>query len=262
MFTTTTPVLLAESGVGPEFSDVSMFTGMQIVSTGPNVIVDTREQLILATNNGLFHSTASQAGALIGIADATPVTGALNQTSAVWRRFQGTENVYFVGVSGANPGYGQKPEARPAQGQIGHGANTVWAFGAADDGTGTFERGRVYQTSVDANDAGTTPTFVTNGFDPLEYNASNPNGTFNTLPFMTNFWSDGGRRFLCTIPTFGAKQALQAGTWNNARFCQTALASFADEPAFATATSINCVTTTGYAGELVVGTDKGVVALR
>jgi len=169
------------TGVGA-FANVTEFFGIQIVATGnPAGTPQDTEQLILATNQGLFHSTATQ---------PTGIAGATNQTTAAWTVYPGTASTCFWGIAGMNT---------PIR-------NTVWPFSAQDENNiGSFDRGSIYQLSTTSTN-GITPLF--GGFDPANFNAKSSDPAFKTLYPINTFWSDGARRF------FVANRTIDPGTQN------------------------------------------------
>ena len=86
------PTIIAQSGVAQPNSDLSgtiAFYGIQIVSTADD---GSTEQIVLATNNGLFMSTVFG-----GIQQA-----GLNQAAALWTSISPDNNTtqYFGGIAG------------------------------------------------------------------------------------------------------------------------------------------------------------------
>ena len=181
MFANTNITTIAETGEGI-FTNVTAFFGMQIISTGnENMPTEVREQLVLATSNGLYKSNALQTkpnGLNRGIADAT------NQTNAMWQLIANSQNTLFVGIGGVET---------PVR-------HTVWPFSIQDaDRLKTFDRGSIHQISGSEdptllNQATRADQPLIGTFNPLQFNAQNDEN-FTTLDPITHFWSDGGRRF-------------------------------------------------------------------
>ena len=181
MFANTNINTIAKTGNGI-FTNVTAFLGMQIISTGnENMTTEVREQLVLATSNGLYKSNALQTkpnDLNRGIADAT------NQTNAMWQLIANSQNTLFVGIGSVET---------PVR-------HTVWPFSMRDANQfKTFDRCSIHQISGSED-----PTLLNQGnradqpligtFNPLEFNAQDDEN-FTTLDPITHFWSDGGRRF-------------------------------------------------------------------
>lgn len=169
---------IAQTGVGV-FANVIQFYGIQIVATGDPRMAnpENKEQLILATNQGLFRSAASQAGS----ASVATVT---TQAAADWQLVeasatQTTRTTAFFGIAGADTPVRQ----------------TTWPFSIQDEsGFMTFNRGSIHQFSGNGNTGGTAALF-NSFFIPVQFNAHTISPLFNTLFPIIYFFSDGGRRF-------------------------------------------------------------------
>jgi hypothetical protein len=223
------------AGVGA-FANVTEFFGMQIVATGTGSTPQNSEQLILATNQGLFHSTATQ---------PTGIAGATDQTTAAWTVYPGTASTTFWGIAGMNT---------PIR-------NTVWPFSAQDeDNIGSFDRGSIYQLSSTSTD-GTTPLF--GGFTPANFNAESSSPSFQTLYPINAFWSDGGRRF------FVANRTIDPGTQNKLSVVPFDVAAWdyvsqviLNDPTTAVPEHFYWVEQIGATGFLLAGGGKGLIGIQ
>jgi hypothetical protein len=223
------------TGVGA-FANVSEFFGMQIVATGTGVTPQNTEQLILATNQGLFHSTAVQ---------PTGIAGAVDQTTAVWTVYPGTAGTCFWGVAGMNT---------PIR-------NTVWPFSAQDENNiRSFDRGSIHQLSANSND-GITPLF--GGFIPANFNAESPAPQFQTLYPINAFWSDGARRF------FVANRTIDPGTQNKLSVVPFDVVAWdcvsqgiLNDPTTTVPEHFYWVEQIGATGFLLAGGGKGVIGIQ
>lgn len=171
MFAPSNIIPIATTTTNPIFGNTLLFTGIQIIKTGATSGggEDLKEQLALATNTGLYVSSANQLGIAQGIIDA------IDQTAANWTLIDGT--TMFSGVAGMDT-------PLPA---------TVWPLSIQDatkfrtDGSST-----VQQLNGNGNALGTAALF---GLVPTRFNASSTTQPFNTLAPISYFTSDGQRRF-------------------------------------------------------------------
>lgn len=169
---------IAQTGVGI-FANVIQFYGVQILATADprTTNPENKEQLVLATNQGLFHSNASQAGSA-SVATVTTQAGAnwsLVEASAA----KTTAKTAFFGIAGADT---------PVR-------NTTWPFSIQDEsGFLTFDRGSIHQFSGNGNTGGATAAF-NSFFIPEQFNTNSTSILFKTLFPIIFFFSDGGRRF-------------------------------------------------------------------
>lgn len=223
------PTIIAQTGTGV-FADVQHFFDMTLLATGPTTDPTSHEQLVLATNQGLFFSSNPN-----GVQTAT------DQTTANWQVLEGTEKILFNGI-------GQDT----TQPQF-----TVWPFAMADlNGRGTFTRSNVFQLTS-SSDA--TSPFI--GFVPLSFNAQNTI-LFPTFDHISGFWSDGARRFFVTQPVNCSSGAMNLNTlpfntqeWNASNFLSLQFGSLATFNQFYWTQAI------GSSGLLLAGTNTGVVGL-
>lgn len=237
---------IAQTNVGI-FDHIVQFYGIQIVATdAPRAAnPENKEQLVLATNQGLFHSQASQAG-------SASVATATTQTAANWQLVQQdsettTANTAFFGVEGAHI-------------PIRH---TTWPISIEDEsGFKTYDRGSINQFSGNGNSAGTSATFDS-FFSPTLFNANSSATIFATLFPIVSFYSDGGRRFFIYNRTTDPADQLKLGTlpfdistWNIVQ------PEILYHPTLETIDRFFWVNQIGASGFLMVGTERGVLGLE
>ncbi len=238
MFQANNITIMAETNVGI-FSSVSEFFGMQIIATGDSLDPAEKEQLILATNQGLFKTNANQVL-------QTGAPAARNQTEAAWKFIESTNKKMFFGISGMTT-------------PIRH---TVWPFSVDDEsGFQTFERGSIHQLSGAGNDIGDLP--LINDFVPTQFNAQNPTNKFRTLDPITSFWSDGARRFfvfnrIIDPPTQNKLGILPFDANKFSVVTPTILTS----PTLATINRFFWAQVVGATGFMMAGTEQGIIALE
>ena len=215
---------IAQTNVGV-FVNILQFYGVQIVATDNprSANPENKEQLVLATNQGLFRSNASQAGS----ASVATVT---TQAAADWQLVQEsstktTATTAYYGIAGSNT-------------PIRH---TTWPFSIQDErGFKTFDRGSIDQ-----------------------FNAQTSSTLFTTLYPLINFFFDGGRRFFVFNRTTDPADQVKLGmipfdisTWNIAQ------PDIINNPTLSTIDRIFWVQQIGASGLLMVGTEKGVLGLE
>jgi len=244
------PMVIAQSSVfqpGSDLSGTLQFYGIQIISvTPPRSVIPTTttgffDQIILATNNGLFMSNANTTIPNGGIS-AVP----MNQALALWTPItpDNNQSKYFSGIAGIDTPI----------------ANTVWPF-ALEDPTnqGMFNRGSAFQLS--GQTAGTAF-----GFDPVPFNASSNAPQFQTFDPITYFWSDGARRFFVVTPT-GNDSVPRVGNrilslpYNVTEWNVNAPIDLTDS-ILSTISKIYWIKNIGATGILMMGTDQGIIALE
>jgi hypothetical protein len=165
MFTPGNISIIAQSGVaatGSDLSGTAVFYGMQIVSTNA---AGTIEQLALATNNGLFVSTAGGG-----------VQAVTTQSGALWSKQNPNGNsTLYSGIAGIDT---------PVP-------TTVWPISTQDPTRqGIYNRSSPNQLSGGSNNLfGYSPT-------PFDPNSNNP--AVATFPLIRYFWSDGGQSMAIT----------------------------------------------------------------
>jgi hypothetical protein len=239
--------IIAQTGVGV-FEDVSTFFGMRIVATGQEATITTdqtqfqREQIVLATNQGLFVSQANQdpaadPDAILGI------TTAGDQDAADWQLVVTPTPVAYSAVSGIET---------PVQ-------HTVWPA-SIDDANNfkTFDRSSIHQISGSGDETGTDSAF--SPFLPEPFNSNNP--AITTLDPIINFWTDGARRFF-TLDQFSTpyfETQLAVFPYNTIAAGVTTIAPLTN-PTFNSVNRFFWAQAVGASGLVCAGTDSGIVAL-
>ncbi len=236
---------IAQTGIGA-FSNVVQFFGIQILATADPRAAnpENKEQLVLATNQGLFRSNATQAGSA-SIATAT------TQTAANWQlvtesNSKTTLTTAFYGIAGMDT---------PVR-------NTSWPFSIQDQsGFSTFDRGSIHQFSGIGNSGGTATAFNT-FFVPEKFNARPQSATFKTLHPIIYFFSDGGRRFFIYNRTSDPANQIKIGVlpfdvtdWNVAQI------DILNNPTLENVNQIYWLKQIGATGILMAGTGTGVIGL-
>lgn len=232
MFAPGNITLIAQTGTGI-FSSISAFSSLQIISTTSN---GSTEQIVLATNNGLFQSKR-----IGGVQNAT------DQSNASWTAITNT-SFYYNGISAVDNA--SIPVASPSM---------VWPFHVADRGANTFDQSIFQQLngSSDAvNFAFVPPLFMSNeqGINPA----------FDTIPLISTFWSDGARRLMnelnitsSTTPEELIVLPFDTIEWDidnpaDAKISDTVLSDIFE---------ILWIKQIGVSGQLFLGTNTGIVAL-
>ncbi len=237
---------IAQTGVGV-LQNTLQFYGIQIVATdAPRAAnPENKEQLILATNQGLFRSNASQAGSA-SVATVT-TQAAANWELIVKNSLNTTATTMFNGIGGMDTPVRQ----------------TTWPFSVQDQaGFNTFGRGSIHQYSGLGDSAGTDTDFAT-FFDPEQFNANSTLPAFKTLDLINYFFSDGGRRFFIfnrtSDPADQSKLAVipyDVADWN------ITTPDILNDPTVANMRRFYWVRSIGPTGIVLGGTDEGVVGLQ
>lgn len=252
MFATTNIRLLAESGISATGSDLSgtlLFLGIENIYTR----ISRREQLVLATNAGVFTSHANEIAPNLGIIDAT------DQASAQWQKKSTNTQSFCPGVFG--------PKSP--------GKTTTWPIFRSVDECSILNRSTLHQLSGVAVDR-ENPSFA---FNPVPFTSDTP-AKFGSLPTTTHMWSDGARRiFAVKGPDKTGKDQLLIFPYNllewgimgpDAFLAANPLLSFpttsdafrVHDPAFNVINSIYWLQHIGTTGILMAGTDRGIIALE
>ena len=237
---------IAQTGLGA-FANVIQFYGVQIVATDDPRAAnpENKEQLVLATNQGLFRSAASQAGSA---SVATATTQAIANWSVVASSaIKTTATTAFNGIAQADT-------------PIRH---TSWPFSIQDQsGFLTFDRGTIHQFSGNGDSGGTAPEF-NSFFVPETFNARPLNTPFKTLFPIIYFHSDGGRRFFIFNRTTDPANVVKIGVlpydindWNIAQL------DVLSNPTLNTINRFYWLKQIGAKGILMAGTGTGVIGLQ
>lgn len=223
------PTVIAQTGATP-FENVLQFFDIALLATGPTDNPTLHEQLVLATNQGLFFSSNPN-----GVQTAT------NALSANWQLLEGTGQMLFNGI-------GQDT----TQPQF-----TVWPFSLADlSGRRTFTQSMLFQLTS-GSDA-TTP-FI--NFVPVLFNAQDP-ALFPTFDHIFGFWSDGTRRFLITQPASSSTASMNLAIlpFNTQEWNAQNLLPLQFGP-LSTLSQFYWVQSIGASGLVLSGTNTGVVGI-
>lgn len=252
MFTLGNIRLIAESGIEAPNSDLSestIFLGIENIYTRAS----RKEQLVLATNAGVFTSHADETGMNLGIINA------INQATALWQRENNGGKSLYSGVFGP-----QYP-----------GKTTTWPITRAHDDCNILNKSIIRQLSGIAIPA-VLPSFA---FCPLNFTSDHLN-KFNSVDTTSYFWSDGARRlFIIKRPHESVKNQLLIFPYNvlewgiivpdeflsaNPLFSAptNANAFVVNDPAFSSITTLYWAQHIGATGILMAGTDRGVLALE
>jgi hypothetical protein len=239
MFTSSNISLIARTGVDI-FANVNSFYAIQIIATGnPNANPENKEQLILATNQGLFYSDADQSA-------GTGIIQATDQTDADWQVINGTNKTVYYTLSGMDV---------PIR-------NTVWPSTIEDQFLAkTFERSAILQLSGNGNATGNA--FVAPTFDPEFFNANQSIPAFKTIDPITYFWSDGARRYfilkLVSDPVNKNQIAVIPFDPINWTLPKPTVLTM---PIVDTTNRFYFIKMIGATGILVAGTDRGIIGLQ
>jgi hypothetical protein len=225
---------IAQTGSGV-FSNVATFTAMQIISTNQT---GTQEQIVLATNNGLFQSLA-----------AGGVQAAVDETAANWSLI--SDAAYYNGI-----GYIDNASITISP------PSTVWPFSIRDQ----FSQKTFNRTLLQQLNGNTNSTFAFIPPAPLYFNSNaTTNAQFATIPLITYFWSDGARRIMVNpdIDNFCTPFELLSFPFNTIEWnISNPNNALLDVPTLNTALTFYWVKQIGVTGVLLVGTDHGVIALQ
>ncbi len=233
------PTIIAQTNVGI-FSGIYSFSGMQLIGTSPDSSTD---QIVLATNNGLFESST-----VGGVATAT------SQATALWQSVPTSSSTFYPGIAGMDPSVNIQPPNNLITGT----PSTVWPFSVQDQNNlMLFNRGGIQQLNG-TTDAGPY------AFVPTQFSGNSLPPT-TTFPPITYFFSDGTRRFFVTknthVPIPGNSLLVSpydTFAWNVVNPAQNVLS----DPALTPCPTCNWVKQIGVSGILMAGTNTGVVALE
>jgi len=232
--------LLADSGKDV-LSNAYLFTGLEVVATGNLSDPLEKEQIILATNGGLFRSCADQQ-------TGKGIITANTQVAAAWRPLPSGNTKPYWGITA--------PDALIP--------STVWPIRIDDkSGCATFEHSSVQQISITGTTGCEDPT--KDMFVPENFNAISDAPVFQALDPISHFWSDGARRFFvikrpqdpyCLNRLF----CLPYNTyeWCIINPCQSIII----DPVVWNTKLFYWVHQIGVSGILMAGTDNGVIALE
>lgn len=236
---------LAQTKTEPVLGSTQLFTGIQIIATGSPDTETTadKEQLILATNQGLYKSNAQQTKAKNGnrgIADAE------DQHGAKWQIVPKSTDSMYTGISGIET-------------PIRH---TTWPIRVADHNEcASLDGSDIEQLSGNGDPDDATNTGEV-GFAPLFFNADTDEPAFQALAPITYFFSDGGRRFFMVNPTAlsSAQTKLSVIPFDTQAWDLSSPQTL-KYPALQSIKRFFWVQTIGMTGQVLAGTDRGVIGL-
>ncbi|NBQ17703.1 hypothetical protein EBU24_05290, partial [bacterium] len=233
-----TPVLIATSGtsaVGSDLTAAKLFYDCEVF----NIVGGNTEQVVLATNNGLYRSTT------VG-----GVQGAVSQATALWTLMTtpASGSVYNkLFVSG-----------------LSRGVTNVVATNWVDDALSerVYDRSGLHQICFD--DAITTP--AEKPTDDFISDTAQP----TSLSRLTDYWSDGARRFMITFNdrldySTDRLNSLQLLPYRTAVTEWNTMNEMAVPLGFSMTrkhTRFNWVHSIGAGGQILVGTNAGVLSME
>lgn len=232
--------VIAQSATAPALQDTLLFTGIQIIATD-NQAVDAdaadKEQLILATNQGLFKSNADQN---VGFG----IPSALTQAAANWSPVATTQATAFTGI------YGIDTKIR----------HTTWPCTEQQDKRKSFTRASLLQLNGSGTGAPTdtgTATFI-----PSFFNALPETARFESLSPLSFFFSDGARRFFIFNEPHDQLYKKRVGVIPfNPLAWGLAAPTVLNDPVLETVHTFFWIDVIGASGTILAGTEKGVVSL-
>lgn len=234
MFAPANIYTIAQSRVG-SLSEAIFFYKIAIISTTDSGQLPdgSQEQLVLATNNGLYKSST-----LGG------VQAAINQVAANWTLIPGSRRVtasLYNGISIIDNA--SIPISPPS---------TVFPFGLTDSGNCGL-----YNTSVVRQLAGTASTGPFN-FVPLNFITDIPNITID-IPTIYDFWTDGTRRYaIISYQCTGRRLAVIPYAGSLLGY-NPAISFLALDPLLDTTSDVFWIRPIGATGLLLASTNRGII---
>jgi hypothetical protein len=233
--------LLATSNTD-SFEGIVSFNACAIVHTGTETTAPALmpEQLILATNQGMWISTADQSGTNKGIASAQ------DETDAAWQQVAELENQFFNGIGQIDT-------------PIKH---TTWPFYVTQQSSCNQTLAAVLtQLSQAGNSSNTTPAAPL--FNPLNFNNASFNPSTITVDPIIYFWSDGARRFFIfntqELAGIYSKIAVIPYDTTDSDF---SVPYFVNDVAVNQESQFYWIRSIGDLGIILAGTNNGVISLQ
>lgn len=233
------PEILAQTNTTPTFAGTAAFYALGIISTNAT---GTTEQLILATNTGVYQSTI--AGGI-----QQPAT---TQTTAGWMQINSN---FYTEIASTNTVWHLQIDGNDVTSKA-----TLWPISLQDaHGLKTFERSSIDQLNgtTDASPFKLVPSF----FNSSE--TTNP--LFTTIPKSMYFWTDGCRRFFITNKPEDdtVRSTLMTFPYNTIQFnIAQPEQQIIDHPVLNEMSRIYWIAPIGVTGLCMAGTESGVVALQ
>lgn len=228
--------ILATSNQGI-FNGIQSFNSCAIIHTGPENTVPNLmpEQIVLATNQGMWISNALTSGSNKGTATAE------DETDANWETFNELTNQFFNGIGTIDT---------PVQ-------HTVWPFYITNSSTCNPNLASSLTQTSQSNKSTPPPPF-----DPQNFNIND--SSFNSLldPIIY-FWSDGARRFfifnISSFPNNTSKIAVIPFNTNELTLNQP---YFINNPVTKQDPQFYWIRAIGDLGIILAGTNNGVISLQ
>ncbi|MFC1842163.1 hypothetical protein ACFLYU_00715 [Candidatus Dependentiae bacterium] len=227
-----------------DLSQAKMFFAMQITTTG----VGMTEELLLATNNGIYRSNSS-----------TGIFNANDQTDARWAPINENDTSVYTNLFAPD-----NLRTGTSSNYSGQASSTVWPVQVADENNClTFEKTNIRQLS--GSFSGEMPKFDPRRFNARVFDCIWANENFETLDPISYFWTDGARRFFIIKRVYDP-------AWTNKLFVipydiQEWMVTdpknqVLTDPELKQAQTFYWLGPIGATGIILAGTNNGVVALQ
>lgn len=220
------------------FEGIENFNSCAIIHNGSETTQPSLmpEQIVLATNQGMWITNASTEGIDKGTASSQ------NETDANWQSFNELTSQFFNGIGTIDT---------PIQ-------HTVWPFYLTNlSACANSLNSILTQTSQSFK---TTPPPP---FDPINFNTNTLFSSLNTFDPIVYFWTDGARRFFIfttsSFPSSTSKIAVIPFSTTKQTLNQP---YFINTPAINSDTQFYWIRSIGDLGIILAGTDSGVTALQ
>lgn len=218
------PTVIAHSMTG-SLIDTRLFTALELIE----------DQLVIATNKGLYRSTTPG-----GVALAT------DQVGAGWQIVPGNTS-FFNGMAGID-------SAVPVT-----QSTTIWPLSIESQSTlHTYENGSIHQLNGTTNVApyAFIPLFFISDQQPTD-------PAFSVLPVVYYFWTDGNRRLMITSSKACKGNALLSlpfatDQWRITSPSQAVIIT----PIVTPLITMNWIKQIGATGLLMLGTNSGIISLQ
>ena len=257
MFTPTNIKTIAESSTAAtnsDLSDAKMFFAIETITSTTEDKDDNIyffEQLLLATNNGIYRSNTTQS-----------IFRAKNQEDAQWTPVDPDDTSYYSNIFAPDNPFVEYDETFKSS-----SGSTVWPVQVADEqNCFTFEKSNIRQLSGSfSEEEQEMPTYLPQRFNAKPFACTPVNEKFETLDPISYFWSDGARRFFIIKRTCDP-------TWTNKLFVipydieewmvTDPKSQMLTDPELQKINIFYWIGLIGASGILLAGTDTGVVALE
>ncbi|HTM06146.1 MAG TPA: hypothetical protein VL201_02805 [Patescibacteria group bacterium] len=224
------------------FEKIESFNSCAIVHTGTEstAAASMPEQLLLATNQGMWITQALQTGDDKGTATAQ------DETAAAWAPLDELQKEFFNGIGTIDT---------PIQ-------HTAWPFYITQSSkcasSLTSILTQVSQAGNASNDTPPPPPF-----NPQNFNTNMLNNDFKTLDPIIYFWTDGARRFfIFKVPQFPMAISKIAVIPFDATNATINVPLFINDAAINTESQFYWIRSIGDLGIILAGTNSGVISLE